>query len=255
MPGDAEEVGGGAFAAAVARLEHDGGLAGLGVPEPGVAVGGAAGGDDLVAVAQEVPDGVAVLAALVVPGDAQALEGFPAGEGARDRAVAEVDAEEDAAEVRGELELGEVARALAERERGAEVAAVEVDEARVGPGGVAGAAQEEVLAAEVVVDVAAVVHPADGVGGEAEERDVLGGVGVVAEEARHLGVEVGAALEEAGDEVALDEARAGPVLEVGDGVGRAGAVGTEVEREAVGAGGLAADAAVGERAQERRGLE
>src|SRR5690606_13794989 len=208
-----------------------------------------------VAMAQQVTDRVPILAALIVPGDATALDILPTGEFARNRTIVEIDVEKDPAQVRGNLEFGEIARALPQRELAAEFAAIEINETGIGPCGVTHPTQQDVLSAQIVVDVSAVVHAPDRAGRKTQERDVFGGVGILPQQARHLGVEIGALLHETRDEAALDEPRARPTLETRHRLRGARAMRAQMHAKTVRANGLAANAAIVKRQEKWRSLE
>ena len=142
-------------AVAVVDAKRGDGLRGAVVPNPDVARGGefAFGIGRLAAFA----DGMAETPRGAVELERAAVAALQAQERAGRHVAAPVHFEEDAQEVRGQVDAREVAGAFAERERTAEAAAaVEVERHHAAEGGVAG--EEEVLVAEVAVEEAGVVH-------------------------------------------------------------------------------------------------
>jgi len=240
--GDAEQIARMAIPPAIPRLKDHGRLPRFFVPEPRVTVGRPARGDDNVPAAlNPVADRMPVLPALVVKCDPQPLPVFPSGELTGDRTVVEIHLKENPPEVGRYLQFGEVARPRTKTHRRQQIAAVQIDENRVGPRRIARAPQEQVLPAEVVVRETTIVHAARRHRCKTQEREVFLRVRVLAQKPRHFRIKIRAVFEESREQIALDQTQSLPALKIADGLGRPRAMGVQMKRETVRARSLASD--------------
>ena len=147
------------------------------------------------------------------------------------RIAVEIHGVENAPEIGGQVDAGEVFAALGGGGIGRLLRAVEVEEEDAPRGGGAGgvAPQADVLVAEVVMEHAGIVQGADGVGDALQEVHERGAAGRAGIEAVQFVAEAGQVGHEGGDEEAFAEAGAFPALGDGDGGRGADAGGAQGE--------------------------